>query len=428
MHRNRHTSRLIIRLIAVIALALALGLTLSPALGGVVIDASPSPPAHSPILIQHDADFSNCGCVVGGSGTPAEPYLIDPLAINNAPDNSVLIDGAKLTKSFVLRNLTIAGNRTDRSAGIVLRNINPRSGSAIVAQVWGAETSIQNSNLGVVIKNSHNVTLDGEGANPSGPGLGSRGAGTVNGNITGGFDIEDSSNITIRGWQINGNGVEAKIDWVNLDPVKWSVRGIRLFRVTHSTIDHNAANSDDPVSFSLFNSSGNMLSGNTAYYPDVANFVLADGSSENTVVGNVAGTGDYVGILVADPLPGTATHKKYGPTHDNLIQGNQINAIGPTGNEINAGEAPAFLGGIVVLNGTYNNVIADNQVWASLGADLVWAQEVLDPTTPIGVAAYPPNVHCNVMVSEGGGGVPNLNGNRWTGNTAQRIDTCLPPQ
>ena len=46
----------------------------------------------------------------------------------------------------------------------------------------------------------------------------------------------------------------------------------------------------------------------------------------------------------------------------------------------------------------------------------------------VGVKTYPPTLHCNVTASEGGGGVSNLNGNVWTGNTYQLIDSCLPAQ
>jgi len=87
-----------------------------------------------------------------------------------------------------------------------------------------------------------------------------------------------------------------------------------------------------------------------------------------------------------------------------------------------------YLGSFVVLNGTYNNQILNNQSWASRGSDFAWAQAVPNSGTPIGVDNYPPALHCNVTASEGGGGVGNLNGNVWYGNTFQTIDPCLPPQ
>jgi hypothetical protein len=80
-----------------------------------------------------------------------------------------------------------------------------------------------------------------------------------------------------------------------------------------------------------------------------------------------------------------------------------------------------------VLNGAYNNTIQNNQDWVSTGTGFAWAQAIPQPGA-LGVVAYPPILHCNVAVSEGGGGVANLNGNVWTGNKFQTIDACLPPQ
>ncbi len=132
--------------------------------------------------------------------------------------------------------------------------------------------------------------------------------------------------------------------------------------------------------------------------------------------------------MVADPLPGTTTLNVYGPAHDNLIQGNIDHTDGPTGTEIHSGSTPAFLGGIVILNGTFNNTIRNNQVFSSTGTDLAWAQAVPDANSPIGVLSYPPAVHCNVSVSDGGGGTANHNGNVWSGNILRTIDSCISQQ
>jgi hypothetical protein len=119
---------------------------------------------------------------------------------------------------------------------------------------------------------------------------------------------------------------------------------------------------------------------------------------------------------------------QYGPSHGNLIQGNLDHTDGPTGNERHGGIAPSFVGGIVILNGTYNNTILGNQVIAAAGSGLAWAQAIPDPGSHIGVAIEPPVVHCNVTVSEGGGGIANANGNVWSRNTARQTDSCIPPQ
>ena len=101
---------------------------------------------------------------------------------------------------------------------------------------------------------------------------------------------------------------------------------------------------------------------------------------------------------------------------------------GPTGAERHSGSAPSFVGGVVILNGSYNNTIENNQVFASSGTDLVWAQAIPDPGSPIGVATEPPVIHCNVTESEGGGAVTNNNGNVWSRNTVKKIDGCITQQ
>ena len=382
------------------------------------------PPAHAPIVIQSDADFSSCVCVTSGSGTVADPYVVGPWTINGG-GTAVLIDGTRLTKSFVLANMTIAGNGRSSDQGVVLQNLN-----GVVAAVTGKQTTIQSENVAITVSNSSYVTLDGGGANPSGAGIGNNGAGTLNKNTNGGVDVENSNHVTVRGWQMSANGIDNSPDWVTLDPSisHWGVGGVRFFNVSYSLIDHNASNNCTDISYSLFHSSHNTVSNNTADYPFTNNFMVADGSSYNTLSGNVASTADFIGYLVADPLPGSATLAAYGASHDNVLSGNISHTDGPTGNEIKGGVVPAFLGGFVVLNGTYNNQITNNQDWASTGTGFAWAQAVPNSATPIGVDAYPPLEHCNVSASEGGGGVSNLNGNVWTGNTTQTIDACLPPQ
>ena len=388
--------------------------------------------SHAPIVIASDSDFQICNCVLSGSGATADPYIIGPWTINStgSGDTAVSVDGTLLTKSFTLFNLTIAGNGSSSATGIVLNHINPSGQKTISAAVSGIQTSIQSNGVAIVVENSNYVTLDGGGANAGGPGIANSGAGTMNKNFVGAVDIENSSNVTVKGWQFSADGQDNTPDYVAFDPslANWGVGAVRVFGSSNTLIDHNAANNCTTVSFSLFNSSHNTISNNTADYPFTNNVLITDGSSFNTVSNNVFSTADFVGILLADPLPGTATLNQYGPSHDNVIQGNVDHTDGPTGSEVHSGVAPAFVGGIVVLNGTYNNTIAGNQLYASAGTDLVWAQAIPDPNSPIGVVAEPPVIHCNVTVSEGGGGVANHNGNVWSGNTFKRIDACISQQ
>lgn len=399
------------------------------ALGPVGVRAAGG--SHAPIAIASDSDFQLCNCVVSGSGTATDPYIIGPWAIKSGDAVAVTVDGTLLTKSFTLFNLTIAGNGGNSSTGIVLNHINPTGQKTVSAAVLGGQTAIQSNGIGIAVHNSSFVTLDGGGANPNGAGIGtSNAAGTINKNFTGAIDIENSGYVTVKGWQFSANGQDNTPDFFAFDPslTNWGVGAVRLFGSSNNLIDHNAANNCTTVSFSVFNSSYNTISNNTADYPFTDNVLITDGSSFNMINNNVFSTADFVGILVADPLQGTPTLSKYGPTHDNVIQGNIDHTDGATGTERHSGIEPAFVGGVVILNGTFNNRILNNQVFANAGFDLVWAQAVPDPSSPTGVAPYPPLIGCNVTESEGGGGVVNENGNVWSGNVSKKIAACITQQ
>src|SRR3989442_3023111 len=186
--------------------------------------------AHAPIAIATDGDFGSCHCVVSGSGSSSDPYVIGPWSITNANGDAVRIDGTQLTKSFVLRNLSVNGNGRE---GISIANVNPSGSPGIVAQVSGSQTTANNDTWGVQVTNSSHVTLDGVGLNRKGPGVAANGFATANTNRLGGIDLEHSSDITVRGWQMNANGSDAAPDWISLDPSVdyWSGGGMRLFDV-----------------------------------------------------------------------------------------------------------------------------------------------------------------------------------------------------
>jgi parallel beta-helix repeat protein len=396
---------------------------------GALISAAPALGAttHSPIVITSDLGFTHCGCVVSGNGSTSNPYVIGPWSVTNPGGDGVYIDGTSLTKSFVVYDVSVnksAGN------GITLSNINRGTGPTIVAKVYGGQTTTNNNTWGIQVENSSGVVLDGVGVSSSGPGVAATGFATANTNRLGGIDLESSSDITVRGWQMNANGADAAPDWITLDPSTsyWSGGAIRMFKVTGSTIDHNAANNSSDGHFMLFDSTANTISNNTAGYPYTMNFLLTDGSSYNTLIGNDAWDGDYVGVLVADPLPGSSTLAEYGPSHDNLITDNNIHSNGPTGAEKKAGLVPAFVGGIVLLNDTYDNSVTNNSTYASTGTDLGWAQAVPDATTPIGIKTFPPLLHCNVTAYDATGSPPPFDGNVWSSNTYKTIDPCLPSQ
>jgi hypothetical protein len=359
-----------------------------------------------PISINGNTGFADCGCAsLSASGV----WVIGPWSISGASGDGVLIENVSVP--FQLVNLTVTKSA---GAGIHLNNVNG-GGATVIA---GAQTSLQNNRIGIVIESSANLTVDGGGANPNGWGVAKNGqAGTINQNYLGAADVENSSSVTIRGWQMSANGQDGSPDWVALDPGfgHWSVGGVRFLNVTNSTIDHNSANNDTSISYSLWNSSYNRVTWNTGDYPFTVNMLLADGSSFNTVSQNDFGTADFIGILVADPLAPSS----FGPTSGNTIANNTVHSSGPTGTEIKSGTAPDFIGGIVLLNTTSGNLVEGNQLSANSGTDLKWAEVTLDASSPTGVRSYPATAICNVPPYG-----PPFNGNLWIGNTFKSQDIC----
>ena len=70
--RRCSAAAVVVAVAVLVGVALTTGVGVAGARGG-----------HAPIVIASDSDFSSCHCVVSGSGTTADPYVIGPLSINN---------------------------------------------------------------------------------------------------------------------------------------------------------------------------------------------------------------------------------------------------------------------------------------------------------------------------------------------------------
>ena len=357
----------------------------------------------APIHISGDSGFPGCGCATLVGGT----WVIVPRSITSSSGDGVFIEN--VTVPFVLQNMTV---NKSAGAGIHFRNVNLTTPTTVV---MGVQSSIQSNQIGILVETSRNLILDGGGSNPSGWGIAANGvAGTINKNYIGAVNVENSSWITVKGWQLSANGQDGTPDWLAFDPGfgHWNVGGVRFFNVTNSVIDHNSANNDTSISYSLFSSSSNRVTWNTGDYPFSMNILITGGSSNNLIDHNLLGTADFIGVLVADPLSGATS------THSNTISNNYVHSSGPTGNEAKAGVVPDFIGGIVLLNSTSSNRVTGNQLWANSGTDLKWAQETLDPNSQIGVRTFPNAAVCNVSNAVA------FNDNVWTGNSFTTEDIC----
>ena len=65
---------------------------------------APAYTTHAPILIASDADFTPANGVVGGTGTPGDPFVIAGWEIDTSTANA--IDVRNTRANFVLRNIS----------------------------------------------------------------------------------------------------------------------------------------------------------------------------------------------------------------------------------------------------------------------------------------------------------------------------------
>lgn len=160
------------RRIVIAALAVAVGLSaLTLALSAMPItfagECNGAP--HAAILISSDANFTAANGVVSGSGTPADPYLIANLAINNlSPGYALKIDNSngKITKSFDVACISSNWKVATAAGGYVVWIVNVHTATR-VSMVLSNSGELPNSN-GIRIESSSGILLTDESFNKMG--------------------------------------------------------------------------------------------------------------------------------------------------------------------------------------------------------------------------------------------------------------------
>ncbi len=139
-----------------VALALVPAARAAPASPAVSV---PALVPHAPILIDGNAALTSANGVTGGSGTAADPYVIEGWAINASTANG--IDVRNTTASLVVRNLEVSGPGAPwANAGIRFAGVR--------------DAAVQN------------VTVSG---------------------VAAGVRIESSANVAVTGSLLSGNGI-----------------------------------------------------------------------------------------------------------------------------------------------------------------------------------------------------------------------------
>ena len=124
---------------------------------------------HAPILITSDAGFTAANGVVSGTGTPADPYVIANLAINDMSlgyglkvDNSA----GTITRSFAITCVSSNWKVAAPSGGIVVWIVNVHTATTI-SMVLSNSGELPNS-VGLRVQGSSHILLNNENFNKVG--------------------------------------------------------------------------------------------------------------------------------------------------------------------------------------------------------------------------------------------------------------------
>lgn len=286
---------------------------------------------HGPITITSDADFTavgspnGCACVTAGNGTPAAPFVIGPWAIS-APSGGthgwgLKVDdtGGLVTDSFVISGISIGyGGVPFSDPAIQLVDVNNPSGTTI------SNVSANADGRGVELDGSSYVALDQLSLNKM---------------IGNALFINGSSHVTLSNSKLkatadgqvphNADGLYAlNSSYLTIGGVAVCPRsqvcntfdydtgwGVYLQNTDHVTIDHASANADDTGAFVL------------------------DGSSFVNLGNSQAGAGGPICITLG-------------------------------GQKTFTGYYTDLQGGLILINGSHDNTIHDDQFPNNVGVSL----------------------------------------------------------
>lgn len=160
-----------------LAAVLAFGFPFLTSVPGPVSAVAP----HPPILIVGDAEFIPANGVTGGSGTSADPYVIDGWDIDASTAHGIKIQNTRA--HFVVRDSSVHSGRTGGFTGIVLENATDGSVHNL---------DVSNNSVGIVIQTSSRIAVTNN---------------TVSSNVNPGIWIAlDASDITVAWNAVFDNG------------------------------------------------------------------------------------------------------------------------------------------------------------------------------------------------------------------------------
>ncbi len=239
---------------------------------------------HAPILIQGDAGFTAASGVIGGHGTPADPYLISGWTINGSGNNAIEV--RHTSSSFVISNVEVH-DATGVQDGVYLL----RDGIYLfdVANAVIRDVHAWANWHGVWLNSVTNVTVRANNLTGNGHGLQTWFANdtrilnnsvTANGN--GILITSMSSNVLVEGNSIEANAFDGVEVASSVGPVL----------VSNNTLRGNGEGILTGWE-SRANLSGNVLVGNSGG-------ISVQSDANVTVRGNVIGESPWGGLVLAD--------------------------------------------------------------------------------------------------------------------------------
>jgi parallel beta-helix repeat protein len=283
-----------------------MGLVVAASLAGLVMmgETASAYTPRAPIYIEGNGNFTAVNGVVGGDGTPSNPFVIEGWKINASSANGIEIRNS--TAHFIIRDSYVHSGFPDHT-GLYLYNVangrlenttvtNNRYGillDSVANTVLSANAVPSNEELGIGLGYSTNVTIAGNNISSN------RGDRVLNGD---GIYVYYSDNVTIAGNNISSN----------------DRHGLYLYRDTYVNVTGNNVSSNERHGVYLNQAdditlSGNNLSSNKGYG------VYLRFSTNAVIKGNVLSSD---GIFpYGDSLPHYGSHDI---TPDNIVNGKPL--------------------------------------------------------------------------------------------------------
>jgi parallel beta-helix repeat protein len=283
-----------------LAIALACVMTVAALYGIVVIPQEVSAyTPHTPIYINGDAAFTPANGVTGGSGTPADPYMIEGWEIDASTSDGLVIQST--SAHFIIRDVYVHSGRGPHNNGIQFQSVT----NGIVENVTSTD-------------NWYSIWITG------------------------------SSNVTIEyGNYSNGNWYGIRITWSNNFSVNRAIAqandnyGLVILYSADGSVTNNTFDGNQMHGIESWSSSGITFTDNSAFGSEYSGYFIRE-SSDIVIEGGSVYSNGNIGIFLDQSTDITVTnttintngvviwgtnlahYNSHTITPDNMVNGNPL--------------------------------------------------------------------------------------------------------